>query len=173
MVKDKQVIVYVSRPFRGCWLRIRIWILPVILFFFFCPSHPFCFDWSNHPNEIKTHKRYTRFYTILFREQTLSVGKRLNVFVEVVVSKQVCQYLHDTKLHIPLSRSTDNIVCTSSFWWRGEGWWQITGLPIFKELVWFTYKVSGVMWSGSECEHCWSIEGWIHSKRGGIHSIRN
>ena len=40
-----------------------------------------------------------------------------------------------------------------------------TGLPIFKELVWFVYKVSGVMCSASACEHCWSIEGWIHSKR--------
>jgi hypothetical protein len=33
-----------------------------------------------------------------------------------------------------------------------------TGLSIFKELVWFEYKVSGVMCSPS-------IEGWIHSKR--------
>ncbi len=40
-----------------------------------------------------------------------------------------------------------------------------TGLSIFKELVWFTYKVSGVMCSESVCDHCWSIEGWIHSKR--------
>jgi hypothetical protein len=40
-----------------------------------------------------------------------------------------------------------------------------TGLPIFKELVWFSYKVSGVMCSASVCEQCWSIEGWIHSKR--------
>ena len=40
-----------------------------------------------------------------------------------------------------------------------------TGLTIFKELPWFTYKVSGVMWSVSVCEYCWSIEGWIHSKR--------
>ena len=40
-----------------------------------------------------------------------------------------------------------------------------TGLPIFKEFVWFAYKVSGVMCSASACEHCWSIEGWIHSKR--------
>jgi hypothetical protein len=38
-----------------------------------------------------------------------------------------------------------------------------TGLPIFKELVWFVYKVSGVMCSASACEHCWSIERWIHS----------
>ncbi len=44
-----------------------------------------------------------------------------------------------------------------------------TGLPVFKELVWFTYKVSGVMCdpmcSAPEGEHCWSIEGWIHSQR--------
>ena len=26
-------------------------------------------------------------------------------------------------------------------------------------------KVSGVMCSSSVCEHCWSIEGWIHSQR--------
>ena len=32
-----------------------------------------------------------------------------------------------------------------------------TGLPIFKELAWFAYKVSGVMCSESACEHCWSI----------------
>jgi hypothetical protein len=41
----------------------------------------------------------------------------------------------------------------------------LEGLPIFKELAWFAYKVSGVMCSASACEHCWSIEGWIHSKR--------
>jgi len=40
-----------------------------------------------------------------------------------------------------------------------------TGLPIFKELVWFEYKVSGVMYSTSPCQHSWSIEGWIHSKK--------
>jgi len=40
-----------------------------------------------------------------------------------------------------------------------------TGLPIFKELVWFVYKISGVMCSASACEHCWSVEGWIRSKR--------
>ena len=40
-----------------------------------------------------------------------------------------------------------------------------TGLTIFKELAWFAYKVSGVMCSVSSCEHCWYIEGWIHSKR--------
>ena len=37
-----------------------------------------------------------------------------------------------------------------------------TGLTIFKELAWFAYQVSGVMCSASACEHCWSIEGWIH-----------
>ena len=35
-----------------------------------------------------------------------------------------------------------------------------TGLNIFKELVWFVYKVSGVMCSASACEDCWSIEGY-------------
>jgi hypothetical protein len=43
--------------------------------------------------------------------------------------------------------------------------WPTKALPIFKELVWFVYKVSVVMFSASECEHCWSIEGWIDSKR--------
>ncbi len=38
-----------------------------------------------------------------------------------------------------------------------------TGLPILKELAWFVYKVSGVMCSESACDHCWSIERWIHS----------
>jgi hypothetical protein len=32
-------------------------------------------------------------------------------------------------------------------------------------MVFSSYKVSGVMRSVSECEHCWSIEGWIHSQR--------
>ena len=40
-----------------------------------------------------------------------------------------------------------------------------TGLPLFSDLAWFAYKVSGVMYSASVCEHCWSVEGWIHSKR--------
>jgi hypothetical protein len=42
---------------------------------------------------------------------------------------------------------------------------KITGLSIFKDLVWIVYKVSGVMCASSVCENCWSIEGWIHSKR--------
>jgi hypothetical protein len=40
---------------------------------------------------------------------------------------------------------------------------KITGLTIFKELVWFVYKVSGVIYSAPACEHCWSIERCIHS----------
>ncbi len=43
-----------------------------------------------------------------------------------------------------------------------------TGLPLFSDLGWFTYKVSGVMCSVSVCEHCWSVEGWIHSQRRNI-----
>jgi hypothetical protein len=37
--------------------------------------------------------------------------------------------------------------------------------PIFDALAWFAYKLSGVICSASACEHCWSIAGWIHSKR--------
>ena len=33
------------------------------------------------------------------------------------------------------------------------------------EMLKFVYKVSGVMCSVSVCEHCWSVEGWIHSQR--------
>ncbi len=40
-----------------------------------------------------------------------------------------------------------------------------TGLPLFSELDWFAYKVPGFMCSSSVCEHCWSVEGWIHSQR--------
>ena len=40
-----------------------------------------------------------------------------------------------------------------------------TGQPIFKKFPWCVCKVSGVMCSVSACEHYWSIEGWIHSKR--------
>ena len=38
-------------------------------------------------------------------------------------------------------------------------------LPTKTPLAWFEDKVCGVMCSVSACEHCWSIEGWIHSKR--------
>jgi hypothetical protein len=37
------------------------------------------------------------------------------MFVDDVVSKQVCQYLCDIKLRITLSNSIDNIVCMTSF----------------------------------------------------------
>jgi hypothetical protein len=43
-----------------------------------------------------------------------------------------------------------------------------TALPLFSELVW---KVSGVMCSAAACEHCWSVEGWIHTH--GIGSSRS
>jgi hypothetical protein len=33
-----------------------------------------------------------------------------------------------------------------------------TELPLFSELAWFAYKVTGVTCSASLCEHCWSIE---------------
>jgi hypothetical protein len=46
-----------------------------------------------------------------------------------------------------------------------EGVTDAQGNLIFEALSWFAYKVSGVMCSASACEHCWSIEGWIHSKR--------
>jgi hypothetical protein len=65
MVKDKQVIVLTT------FLRVMTKNLYLNssghTTFFFCPSYPFCFDWSNHPNEINdihvsTNKRHTRFY---------------------------------------------------------------------------------------------------------------
>ena len=37
--------------------------------------------------------------------------------------------------------------------------------PLFDALAWFAYKLCGVVCSASACEHSWSIEGWIHSKR--------
>jgi hypothetical protein len=40
-----------------------------------------------------------------------------------------------------------------------------TGHPIFREFVWFEYKVSSDVCSASACEYSWSIEGWIQSKR--------
>jgi hypothetical protein len=40
-----------------------------------------------------------------------------------------------------------------------------TTVVILSPPQWFTYKVSGVMCSVSVCEHCWSIEGWIHCQR--------
>jgi hypothetical protein len=46
-----------------------------------------------------------------------------------------------------------------------------TGLPIFKELVWFSYKVSGVMCSVSSCEH-FGLSRDGCTLKGGIGSIR-
>mmetsp|Transcript_47008 Transcript_47008/g.112942 ORF Transcript_47008/g.112942 Transcript_47008/m.112942 type:complete len:107 (-) Transcript_47008:68-388(-) len=37
--------------------------------------------------------------------------------------------------------------------------------PLFDNLAWFAKKVIGMVCSASACEHAWSIEGWIHSKR--------
>lgn len=36
---------------------------------------------------------------------------------------------------------------------------------LFAALAWFAQKVLCIVCSASACEHCWSIEGWIHSKR--------
>ncbi len=54
-----------------------------------------------------------------------------------------------------MSQDTHNVY-TQSESCRPTG--NITGIPTFKELVWFVYKVSGVMCSVSTCEHYWSIE---------------
>jgi len=40
-----------------------------------------------------------------------------------------------------------------------------TGEMLFNGLAWFAKKCAGVACSASACEHSWSIEGWIHSKR--------
>jgi hypothetical protein len=47
-----------------------------------------------------------------------------------------------------------------------------TGLPIFKDLAWFTYKVSGVMYSVSACER-FGLSRNGFTRKGGIRSIRN
>ena len=39
------------------------------------------------------------------------------------------------------------------------------GQVLFDNLAWFAKKLCSVMTSTSACEHMWSIEGWIHSKR--------
>jgi len=39
------------------------------------------------------------------------------------------------------------------------------GKQLFPGLAWFALKCYGVSCSASACEHSWSIEGWIHSKR--------
>ncbi len=69
--------------------------------------------------------------------------------MDALGSKQVFQYVYHMRLWITVSIVTDNIVYVV---------WIIL-------MVWFAYKVSNVMCSASACEHCWSIEGWIHSKR--------
>ena len=105
-------------------------------------------------------------------------------------SRCVCQNLHDIKLRITLSNSTDNIVCTASLWWRGEGgrsWCFHTrhdtpssnnmdrnvSWRCYRQKHWTTHlqgsrlvSVQG-LWCHvfSSCEYSWSIEGWIHSKR--------
>jgi hypothetical protein len=47
-----------------------------------------------------------------------------------------------------------------------------TGQPIFKELVWFVYKVSGVMSSDSACDH-FTLKGGIHSVRSWLRGYTN
>ena len=47
----------------------------------------------------------------------------------------------------------ENVVCKQS------------GKMLFDGLAWFAKKCLGVACSASACEHSWSIEGWIHSKR--------
>ncbi len=116
-----------------------------------------------------------------------------DMFVDAVVSKQVCVSIICMTLHYAQLCQTqlitlrvqyrfddevkDDAHCTFTpemMKLPQETWIETfvesvtdkcTGLSIFKEIVWFTYKVSGVMCSVSACEHCWSIEGWIHSKR--------
>jgi len=79
------------------------------------------------------------------------------MFVDAVASKQVCVSICPEMMKLAQATWIETFV---------EGVTdKSTGLPIFKELAWFAYKVSGVMCSASACEHCWSIEGWIHSKR--------
>jgi hypothetical protein len=131
----------------------------------------------------------------LFRKTLVTTDRMGQSVVWMVkgttLGKRTLTHHHMLLLRTTLSNSTNNIVCTTLIWWRGEGWcsWYFhprndelpqatwietfvegvtdksTGLSIFKELPWFVYKVSGVMWSVSACDHCWSIEGWIHSKR--------
>jgi hypothetical protein len=43
-----------------------------------------------------------------------------------------------------------------------------TELPQCSDLAWFANKVSGIMSSTSVCDHCWSIERWIHSQRSDL-----
>lgn len=47
----------------------------------------------------------------------------------------------------------ENVLCEQS------------GKMLFDGLAWFAKKCQGVACSASACEHSWSIEGWIHSKR--------
>lgn len=46
-----------------------------------------------------------------------------------------------------------------------EGVTDEDGTLVFNDLAWFAHKVVRVVTSASACEHSWSIEGWIHSKR--------
>ena len=39
------------------------------------------------------------------------------------------------------------------------------GPTLYNDLAWFACKVLRIVCSASACEHSWSIEGWIHSKR--------
>jgi hypothetical protein len=86
------------------------------------------------------------------------------MFVDVVVSKQVYEVKDDVHgVFTPEMMKLPQVTWIETF---VEGVTdKSTGLSIFKEIVWFVYKVSGVMYSTSVFEHCWSIEGWIHSKR--------
>jgi hypothetical protein len=43
--------------------------------------------------------------------------------------------------------------------------WIKTFFKLWSELMWLVLKVVILSCSASACEHNWSIEGWIHSKR--------
>ena len=43
--------------------------------------------------------------------------------------------------------------------------WIKTFFKLWTELIWVTLKVVFLPCSASACDHSWSIQGWIHSKR--------
>ena len=108
---------------------------------------------------------------------TLSVQYRFDDEVKDdtlgVFTPQILKLPQSTWIETFLEGVTDQSDRNDSSYPSGPQWFfqvtikthSFTGLSVFQELVWFTYKVSGVMCSTSVCDRCWSVEGCIHSQR--------
>jgi hypothetical protein len=89
----------------------------------FAMDKQFCQNWGRWMRESR--RTCAPWWRIFLRLLGARISARWRLIHHVSgwcgLEAGVCQYRHDIKLHITLWNSTDNMVCTASFW-RGEGW---------------------------------------------------